>query len=54
MLAISTLKHFGHEAPEVECKVMHGKHCEYTKEISLSAEGISPFGTIVADYILKK
>jgi hypothetical protein len=52
MLVLSTLKHFGHEEPEIQCKVMHGTHCHYTKNSALDENGVSPFGTIVADYIL--
>jgi dipeptidyl aminopeptidase/acylaminoacyl peptidase len=52
MLVLSTLKHFGHTEPEIQCKVMHGTHCHYTKKDALDENGVSPFGTIAADYIL--
>ena len=52
MLVISTLKHFGHTEPEIQCKIMHGGHCHYTRKDHLDENGVSPFGVIVADYIL--
>ena len=54
LLVLSTLKHFGHTEPEVTWKLMHGKHCEYLRDYMLSPEGVSPFGTVAADFILGK
>lgn len=49
LLVQSTLKHFGHGAPGVQLKVMHGGHCEYVDK--LDPGGTSIFGRIVADFI---
>ena len=49
MLAISTMKHFGYDSPEL--KVMHGGHCEYVLEVDDNGE--CRFGYIVAEYIEK-
>ena len=49
MLTISTLKHFGHEEPDVLLKVTPGRHCESVKTIFENGE--SAFGRIVVDYI---
>lgn len=52
MLLISTLKHFGHTAPEVEFKVMSGTHCSYVSGVD--ENGNSIFAQIVEDYIMRK
>ena len=49
MLTLSTLKHFGHEGDSVKLVVMHGKHCQYTREHDENGDVV--FGKIVVDYI---
>ena len=49
MLTVSTLKHFGHEAPGVQLRVLQGKHC--AQDWTRNESGNNIFGTIVADYI---
>jgi len=48
MLLMSTLKHFGH-TENVSLKVMHGKHCAYTREADENGDSI--FGKIVLEFI---
>jgi len=48
-LLMSTLSHFGHEAPEVQLKVMNGKHCAYVGQKDES--GRSVFGQIIGEFI---
>lgn len=49
MLTVSTLKHYGHEAPQVQLLLLEGKHCaqDWTKDET----GVNKFGRIVVDYI---
>ena len=54
ILAVSTLKHFGHEGDKVELCVMHGKHCQYIGAESVDENGNNIFGNIAADYIKRK
>ena len=48
-LLISTLSHFGHEAPEVQLKVMCGKHCAYIRKKDEDGRGV--FGQLIAQFI---
>ena len=47
-LMISTLRHFGHEAP---LKICHGNHCHYVKAIN--DDGTSPLAEMVLDFMQK-
>lgn len=52
ILLVSTLKHFGHEAPEAAPQVLHGGHCEHVgKE---DQDGNNIFGKIVCRYMSEK
>ena len=51
LLLISTLKHFGHDFPKVELKVMNGKHCRYVR--ALLDNGDSAFAKIIQEFILR-
>ena len=49
MLMLSTLKHFSYDPAKIDCKVLHGKHCQHNKE--LDEDGDSVFGRIIYEYI---
>lgn len=49
MLMISTLKHFGHTAPDVQLRVLNGSHCHYIQQVSENGESV--FGNMIYDYI---
>lgn len=48
-LIISTLKHFGHTAPKIQLKVLHGAHCEHIQAIDENNESV--FGKIIYEFI---
>jgi len=47
MLLLSTLSHFGYT--DFDCRVMHGKHCEYCKKYDGNGESI--LGSMIFDFI---
>ena len=49
MLTVSTLKHYGHEAPDVQLLLLEGKHC--AQDWTNDETGVNKFGRIVVDYI---
>lgn len=40
MLMISSLRNFGHTEPDVQLRVMHGKHCKYVRKLDENNESI--------------
>ena len=49
MLMLSALERFGHTAPKITSRVMHGKHCKYVS--ALDEAGESVFGKICSEFI---
>ncbi|MBQ3074821.1 MAG: alpha/beta hydrolase [Clostridia bacterium] len=49
LLMISALENFGHVAPKISLKVMHGKHCRYVGAVDENDESV--FGRICRDFI---
>ena len=47
-LMISTLRHFGHEAP---LKICHGNHCHYVR--AKNEDGTSPLAEMVLEFMQK-
>ena len=40
MLVLGTLKHLGYDMSKVSHQVMHGKHCQYVRELDENGESV--------------
>ena len=48
MLVLGTLKHLGYDMSRVSYRVMHGKHCQYVRELDEKGESI--FGKMTLEF----